>query len=140
MPWIEEQPPDDGASAADRADGAVDLLQLVAAAADLCRRPFRHGVVVLNQAEERDLQLRLEARDPGGERLPDEDLELEIYRSGQDLNLTLAWLADEDRPMLWQGGHGLWMDNQGMRCLPPEGAAPLEALARRLRALLLPEN
>jgi hypothetical protein len=140
MPWIEEQPPDDGASAAERADGAVDLLQLVAAAADLCRRPFRHGVVVLNQAEERDLQLRLEARDPGGERLPDEDLELEIYRSGQDLNLTLAWLADEDRPMLWQGGHGLWMDSQGMRCTPPEGAAPLEALARRLRALLLPEN
>jgi hypothetical protein len=142
MPWTDGQPdaepPEDPAPEGDLTVPAVDLLQLVAAAADLCRRPLRHGVVVLNQGEELDLLLRLETRDPGGERLPEHDLELEIYRSGQELNLTLAWLVDGDRPMLWQGSHGLWMDGQGMRCQPPEGAAPLEALARRLRALLLP--
>jgi len=138
MPWTDGQPLDDVTPEGDPGGSAVDLLQLVAAAADLCRRPLSHGVVVLNQGEEQDLQLRLEARDPGGVRLPEQDLELEIYRSGQELNLTLAWLADGERPMLWQGSHGLWMDGQGMRCQPPEGAAPVEALARRLRALLLP--
>ena len=51
-------------------------------------------------------------------------------------SLTLAWLEDQDRPMLWQGQHPVWMDAAGLRCPRPEGGEPLEALARRLRALL----
>ena len=115
----------------------TDLNQLVAAAADLCRRPLRHGVLSLSPADGDDHQLRLEARDAMGERRPEQDLELEIFRSGPDLNLTLAWLIDDTRPMLWQGSHTLWFDSAGCRCPSPMDAAPLEALARRLRALLL---
>ncbi|MBM5820976.1 MAG: hypothetical protein FJ082_00530 [Cyanobacteria bacterium K_Offshore_surface_m2_011] len=128
----------------------TDLCQLVAAAADLCRKPLRHAVVnpglgavcAEPGAEEEgvdslDLCLRLEARSPDGERLPAEDLELEIYRSGAELNLTLAWRHGEDHPLLWQGSHPVWMDGAtGLRSHCPPNGATLEALARRLRALL----
>ncbi|MCP9836881.1 hypothetical protein KBY84_05155 [Cyanobium sp. N.Huapi 1H5] len=132
----------------------TDLCQLVAAAADLCRKPLRHAVVNPDLgavcaepgAEEEgvdslDLCLRLEARSPEGERLPAEDLELEIYRSGAELNLTLAWRQGEDHPLLWQGSHPVWMDGAtGLRSSCPPDGAPLEALARRLRALLRPDQ
>jgi hypothetical protein len=118
----------------------TDLSRLVAAAADLCRKPLRHAVVNPEAAEavdSLDLCLRLEARTPEGERVPAEDLELEIYRSGEDLNLTLAWRQGEDHPLLWQGSHPVWMDGAtGLSCSAPADGAPLEALARRLRALL----
>lgn len=125
-----------------------DLLQLVAAAADLCRRPLRHGVLPHGEITPSDCCLHLESRDPEGRRRPEHDLELEIFRSGVsgsgdrpdgNLHLTLAWLADGEgeRPMLWHGNHPVWMDAQGQRCPRPEGGEPLEALARRLRALLL---
>lgn len=127
----------------------TDLLRLVAAAADLCRKPLRHAVIDADtggtaarewataSAEGLDRCLRLQVRNAEGERLPQEDLDLEIYRSGTDLHLTLAWSCFEERPMLWQGGHPVWMDGaSGARCERPEGGVPLEALARRLRALL----
>jgi hypothetical protein len=116
----------------------TDLSRLVAAAADLCRKPLRHGVVLVSSAEDDDCTLRLEARSPSGERVAEQDLDLEIYRSGTDLHLTLAWRADDTRPMLWQGSHPLWMTALGERCPCPSDGLPLEALARRLRALLAP--
>jgi hypothetical protein len=114
----------------------------VAAAADLCRKPLRHAVIDAmpegSDAEQTDRCLHLVARSIQGERLPQEDLELEIYRSGGELNLTLAWLGFEERPVLWHGSHPVWMDGTtGQRCERPDGGAQLEALARRLRALLV---
>lgn len=125
----------------------TDLSRLVAAAADLCRKPLRHAVVSPSHGgaapetqQSLDLCLRLEARTPEGERLPAEDLELEIYRSGNALNLTLAWCHRDDQPLLWQGSHPVWMDGAtGLRSSCPPQGAPLEALARRLRALLRPD-
>jgi hypothetical protein len=129
----------------------TDLSRLVAAAADLCRKPLRHAVVLPDPADagaaadeagdSLDLCLRLEARTPEGERVPAEDLELEIYRSGDALNLTLAWYHRDDQPLLWQGSHPVWMDGAtGLRCSCPPDGEPLEALARRLRALLRPDQ
>ena len=120
----------------------TNLQQLVAAAADLCRKPLRHAVLPIGE-EQRcdDCCLRLEARSTEGERSPQDDIELEIYRSGGDLNLTLTWCLDQDRPLLWQGSHPVWMDAcSGKRCERPLDGAPLEALARRLRALLVTER
>ena len=123
----------------------TDLCQLVAAAADLCRKPLRHGVLLLDQEPEgnagpsplQDCCLRLEARLPDGQRQPLEDLELELFHSGSDLNLTLAWCCDDARPLLWQGSHPVWMNAQtGERCARPDQGTPLEHLARRLRSLL----
>ena len=135
-------------------DAPVDLVVLIAAAADVCRKPLRHAVipvmtdlthddaaVELAEAFHRgdDLILKLECRDPGGARCEQDDLELEIYRSGRDVNLMLAWSHQPERPLLWQGQHPVWMDAaSGQRCGSPLDAAPLEALSRRLRALLRP--
>jgi hypothetical protein len=153
MPWPEADP---GPRGDDPGGVNTDLAQLVAAAADLCRKPLRHAVLEAEPgpegrlasgertesesswSESFDRCLLLQVRSPEGERLSEEDLELELYRSGDDLHLTLAWASFEERPMLWQGRHPVWMDGaSGARCeRPPEGL-PLEALARRLRALLV---
>ena len=128
----------------------IGLAGMIAAAADLCRKPLRHAVVLLDDDHldqpialsdllERgdDLRIRLECRDPDGARWPDQDLELEMYRSGDDLNLMLGWWDQADRPLLWQGQHPVWMDgNTGLRCAPPQDASSIESLARRLRSLL----
>ena len=120
--------------------GNGELAKLVAAAADLCRKPLRHGVLRTSQPADPDCCLNLEVRNSQGERLPEHDLELEIFRSGSDahasLHLTLAWRHDDSRPMLWQGQHPVWMDGSGVRCERPAQGEQLEALARRLRALL----
>ncbi|QEY31626.1 hypothetical protein EVJ50_04525 [Synechococcus sp. RSCCF101] len=116
---------------------------VIATAADLCLRPWRHGVVVLDDSALPDeLCLRLECRDGDGSRQPGRDLELELYRSGRDLHLMLSWPSEPEAPMLWQGRHPVWMDPQsGQRCSSPGGESDaLEALARRLRALLNPSG
>lgn len=116
----------------------MDLCQLVAAAADLCRKPLRHAVRAPHiDAGADDCTLLLEVRDAQGVRCPEADLELELYRSAGSLNLTLAWAQDSDRPMLWHGSHPVWMAaSSGSRCDRPQDGLPLEALARRLRSLL----
>jgi hypothetical protein len=127
----------------------TDLCQLVAAAADLCRKPLRHGVHRLTSergderqdADSLDFRLRLEARGPDGGRLPMEDLDLEIFPSGADLHLTLGWCSADDRPLLWQGSHPVWLDGMtGQRCGRPSQGDSLEGLARRLRILLAPSD
>jgi hypothetical protein len=120
-----------------------DFASRLAAAADLCLKPHRHGVRLLGElpelgAADGDLCVRIEPRSPEGARLEQGDLELELYRSGADIHLTLVTLADETAPLLWQGSHPVWMDGvSGERCERPEGGVPLEALARRIRALVV---
>lgn len=123
----------------------TDLFQLVAATADLCRKPLRHGVRLADGTPDTllsdhplDCCLHLEARGPDGERMIEQDLELEIFQSGADLHITLAWSADDQRPLLWHGNHPVWMEpSTGERCPQPADGIPLESLARRLRSLLL---
>ena len=125
----------------------IDLAVVIADTADLCRKPYLHAVIPIHESEETsldDLLVRIETRDASGMRMEAMDLELEIYRSGHDLNLMLSWSDQTERPMLWQGQHPVWMDgDSGMRCTAPSDGKPLEAMARRLRAQLLsqhPEN
>jgi len=122
------------------------LLQLVAQAADLCRKPLRHAVRVQGAdpgtiGDCSDCCLLIEARNDRGERLLAHDLELEIYRSGSDLNLMLSAVADDQAPVLWHGNHPVWMTaSTGQPCERPSGGGQLEALCRRLRALLVIER
>lgn len=114
----------------------------LARAADLCLRPHRHALRFSAQETVRvgdcsDCCLLIEARSTDGERLPELDLELEIYRSGKELNLMLTRLADEQAPLLWHGHHSVWMHaGSGERCERPADGAPFEAFCRRVRALL----
>ena len=120
----------------------MDLLVLIAKAADVCLKPWSHAVIVIDPsapAELDELDVRIECRDGDGQRHPDRDLELEIYRSGEEINLMLSWWDQPERPMLWHGRHPVWMAGaSGQRCSAPQDAAPLEALGRRLRALVTP--
>ena len=120
----------------------MDLLVLIAKAADVCLKPWSHAVIVIDPsapAELDELDVRIECRDGDGQRHPDRDLELEIYRSGDEINLMLCWWDQPERPMLWHGRHPVWMDGaSGQRCSAPQDAAPMEALGRRLRALVTP--
>lgn len=134
-----------------------ELLRRVAAAADLCLKPHRHAVVISSGQPElisagpdadpdaepgqEECSLRLLCRRADGERAKLDDIELEIYRSGDDLHLMLSWPEQTDQPILWQGHHPVWMDgDSGQRCERPPSGAALEALARRLRALLSPDR
>lgn len=124
-------------------DGFNAFLVDLAKAADLCLKPNRHALRFSGDApstigDSTDCALLIEARDGSGVRLPDCDLELEIYRSGEDLNLMLSRVSDEQAPMLWHGSHPVWMNPaSGERCDRPADGAPLEAFCRRIRANLV---
>jgi hypothetical protein len=119
-----------------------DWLSAIAQAADLCLKPYRHAVrsdagPPLQIGDCSDSCVVIEVRQADGSRCPSRDLELEMYRSGADLNLMLTQRGDPDSPLLWYGSHPVWMEGaSGERCERPPGGAPLEAFCRRLRALL----
>ena len=121
------------------------LLSELAKAADVCLKPYRHALRFSGEPPSTvgdcsDCCLLIEARDTDGVRHPERDLELEIYRSGDELNLMLSMVADEQAPMLWHGNHPVWMQaDSGERCERPNAGAPLEALCRRIRALIAGE-
>ncbi len=121
------------------------LFTLIAQAADVSMKPWRHAVIEndlaidnsIDNSSSFDLVIRIEARNQEGDRLQDNDLELEIYTSGDDINLILSWSTKPTKPILWQGKHSVWMDSvSGKRCQAPSDANLLESLARRLRASL----
>ncbi|MEY3757968.1 MAG: hypothetical protein RLZZ263_1122, partial [Cyanobacteriota bacterium] len=71
------------------------FLTELAKAADLCLKPNRHALRFSGEPPNDigscdDCLLLIEVRDSAGMRLPEEDLELEIYRSGTALNLMLT--------------------------------------------------
>ena len=126
-----------------------DFFQLVAVTADLCFKPWKYAVVNQNllasdsiQPDDRiELVIRIECRSVEGERHIDLDLDLEIYRSGNDLNLMIGWCNQLDQPILWQGQHSVWMDaSTGKRCQVPKDGESLESFARRLRALFTQQD
>ncbi len=129
-------------------DSSNDFLIEVAKSCDYCLKPWRYSVIDNSICPENssestniDLTLKVECRDQEGRRIPEHDLEVEVYRSGDDLSITLSWLSFPEQPILWHGKHSVWMDSStGKRCQIPEGGASLEALARRLRTSFLIEE
>ena len=116
------------------------LISEVAKAADLCMKPYVHSVSLENELNDandlEDLILKIQCRNIDGEREESMDIELEVYKSGKEVNMTLSWKSQIDRPMLWQGKHAVWMDgSSGMQCKTPSYGKSLESLARRLRTV-----
>ena len=122
-------------------DSINDLIIEVAKAADLCMKPYRHSVFLENQLNDNneldDLIFKIQCRNIDGEREESMDIELEVYKSGNEVNLTLSWKSLIDRPILWQGKHAIWMDSSsGLQCETPSYGKTFESLARRLRTVL----
>jgi hypothetical protein len=133
---------------------AVETLELtleaLAGVADHCLAPFRHAVRLLDSEAlpadgyagipmvPLDRPLRLEARASTGERCPEQDLDLEIYRSGSVHNLMLSRVLDAQAPILWHGSHAVWLHPEdGQPCdRPPDRGMAMEGFCRRLRALI----
>ena len=122
-----------------------DILMEVAKACDHCLKPWSHSIIdnsassLSDSSDELiDLTLKVECRGENGQRYPRNDLELEIYKSGSDLSITIAWPFYPNRPILWHGRHSIWMDPMnGKRSPAPVEGPSLEALARRLRPIFL---
>ena len=117
----------------------------IAKAADLCLKPWKHSVIneedeVLNSYPKEisnDLFLRIECRDLNGKRHPENDIELEIFKSGKDINLMLCWLNKNQDIILWHGSHSIWMNGDtGKRIEPPKDHSIFESFARKIRVLL----
>ena len=125
-----------------------DILMEVAKACDHCLKPWRHSIIdnsnpspSYSSDEFIDLTLKVECRGENGQCYPGNDLELEIYKSGSDLSITIAWAFYPNRPILWHGRHSIWMDPiNGKRSQTPVDGSSLEALARRLRSIFLREE
>ena len=118
---------------------------LIASAAEVSIKPWKYAVLPLdhnsNLINDDELLVKIECRDLDGKRLKDNDIELEIFASGSELNLMISWCSRSDHPILWHGKHSVWMDpNTGERCSSPLDGRSLESFARRLRALFPHSN
>ena len=124
-------------------ESLITLFEGIAKAADICMKPSMHSVVFQNTSNELnpneqidELFLRIESRNPKGIRNKENDIELEIYKSGKEINLMMMWVERNDDLILWQGSHSMWMnENTGQKVEPSTEAEVLECLARRIRGL-----
>ena len=120
------------------------LISEVAKAADLCMKPYVHSVSLEghfdNETSDKtleDLTFKIQCRDIEGERQHSMDIELEVYKSGNEINMTLSWISLLNTPILWQGKYSVWMDSDsGVQCQAPSNGQLFESLARRLRTIL----
>ncbi len=116
---------------------------LIAKAADLTNKPFIHSVVKIKgeytfNSEDIDLSLNILCRDIDGKRLELYDLELDIYRSNDEVIIVISKLNFPDEPMLWCGSKNLWMDGKtGKKCNPPNYGFRLENVACRIKSLFI---
>ena len=116
------------------------LIAEVAKAADLCMKPYVLSVFLENQLDDDndldDLIFKIQCRNIDGEREESMDIELEVYKSGNEVNMTISWKSLIERPILWQGKHAVWMDSSsGFQCETPSYGKLFETLARRLKTV-----
>ena len=116
------------------------LIAEVAKAADLCMKPYVHSVFLEKELNDDtaldDLIFKIQSRNIDCHREKSMDIELEVYKSGNEVNMTISWKSLIDRPILWQGKHAVWMDSSsGVQCETPSYGKLFESLARRLRTV-----
>ena len=121
-------------------DSIDSLMAEVAKAADFCMEPYIHSVSLENQLEDNndleDMIFNIQCRNIDGERDESRDFELEVYKSGKEINMTISWKSLIDSPILWQGKHAVWMDSSsGVQCETPSYGKIFESLARRLKTV-----
>ena len=117
------------------------LDSILCKSADFINKPFIHSVVKINGDFENivDDNLNLTAhilcRDSKGNRIMRNDIEIEIFKSNNELILVLAKLHYPQEPLLWSGTKNIWMDStSGRKCFPPKYSFSFENLASRIKS------
>ena len=119
---------------------------LLASAADLCIKPWIHSVVLVESelihSKDKefplDIAVLIQARRKTGERVPEQDIELEVFKSSNEINIILSWHSKKNSPILWHGKHPVWMDgDSGIKVEAPQDSSILESFARKVRALFV---
>ena len=116
--------------------------KLIAKAADLTNKPFIHTVVKKSgeyvfELNEIDISLTILCRDIDGKRIEADDLELEIFKSNNNLVLVVSKLNLPEEPILWSGTKSIWMNSKnGKKCNSPHYSNKLENLATRIKAFM----
>ena len=119
-----------------------ELNVLIAKSADLTNKPFLHSVLNLDgeydfDTNDLDISFQILCRDIEGKRQENMDLELELFRSSNDIVLVIAKLNFPEDPILWSGSKNLWMDSKsGKKCDPPTYSFRIENLANRIKTIL----
>ena len=115
----------------------------IAKSADITNKPYLHSVVKVCgsytelNTNDLDITFNVFCRDCEGNRLERFDLEIEVFKSNEELVLVIAKLHYPNEPILWSGNKNLWMDsNNGKRCEPPKYNFRLENLATRIKSFI----
>ena len=123
-------------------DSSISLETLVAKSANITNKPFIHSVVITkgeynSDLKDIDLVLHVLCRDKEGIRITNNDIELEMFQSNNQLVLVVSKLNYPEEPILWFGPKSLWMDSgNGKLCKPPRYSFYFENFASRIKNCL----
>ena len=116
---------------------------IVAKAANIINKPYFHSVIKLSgecdfsKDDDLDITLNVLCRDSEGNRFENDDLEIEIFNSKNELVLLISKLNYPNDPILWSGNKNLWMDSKsGKKCEPPNYNFRIENLATRIKKFI----
>ena len=116
---------------------------IVAKSANIINKPYIHSVVKISGEcdtsinDDLDITFNVLCRDPEGNRIERDDLEIEIFNSKHELILLISKLNFPNEPILWCGNKYLWMDSKsGKRCEPPSYNFKIENLATRIKKFI----
>ena len=116
---------------------------IVAKSADIINKPYIHSVVNISEEydesnnDDLDITLNIICRDSEGNRVEQNDLEIEIFNSKNEIMILISKLNYPNDPILWSGNKNLWMDSiSGKKCVPPNYNFIIENLATRIRKFI----
>ena len=123
---------------------SLDNLEIIVAkSADIINKPYIHSVVNISEEydesnnDDLDITLNIICRDSEGNRVEQNDLEIEIFNSKNEIMILISKLNYPNDPILWSGNKNLWMDSiSGKKCVPPNYNFIIENLATRIRKFI----
>ena len=125
-------------------ENSSDNLEIIVAkSANIINKPYIHSVVKISgeydisKDDDLDITFNVLCRDSEGNRLERDDLEIEIFKSKNELVLLVSKLNYPNEPILWSGNKNLWMDSKsGKKCKPPNYNFRIENLATRIKKFI----
>ena len=120
-----------------------DILQSeIANIANICFKPFKHNVLIERNnlcnsviVEDKELIVLVKCRDIDGNRQKYRDIEVEIFKSSNEISIIVLFSNLANDPILWYGKDPVWMDAfNGKRCAVPKNHIEFESFAKRIKS------